>query len=121
MLPSAGYIAEQMEHFDARSIFISRMQLRNHIATEMKDRLIKIFLDLTNDSSDANAEFAGRRALKNCCLGYLLELQDSETFDLCLDQLRNSNNMTDEIAALSGLANFDCPQRIIALDYFYEK
>ncbi len=121
VLPSASYIAEQTEHFDAEFIFLARTQLRNCIATEMKNQLEAIFLDLSNDSEDVNPEFAGRRALKNCCLGYLLELQNPETFNLCLDQLQNSSNMTDEIAALSGLANFDCPQRIVALDFFYNK
>ena len=29
--------------------------------------------------------------------------------------------MTDEIAALTGLTNFDCPQRENAISHFYEK
>ena len=50
-----------------------------------------------------------------------MELQKEEIFEVALNQLRDSTNMTDEIAALSSLANFNCPQREVAISHFYEK
>ncbi|HLS85069.1 MAG TPA: aminopeptidase N C-terminal domain-containing protein, partial [Burkholderiales bacterium] len=65
-----------------------------------------------------DAASAGRRALKNLCLGYLAELGMTP---LCYEQFRAADNMTDAMAALGALANNECPERQPALDAFYEK
>jgi aminopeptidase N len=51
----------------------------------------------------------------------MMELQKPEVQELCLNQMKNSNNMTDCIAALGALANTECPQRYTALEWFYKK
>jgi aminopeptidase N len=51
----------------------------------------------------------------------MMELQKSEVQNLCLNQLQNSNNMTDCMAALGALANSESPQRHTALEWFYDK
>src|SRR5260221_10097766 len=40
---------------------------------------------------------------------------------LCMKQFEAADNMTDALAALSMLANCDCPERTRALDAFYGK
>jgi aminopeptidase N len=65
-----------------------------------------------------DAASAGKRALRNLCLGYLGELGMSA---LAYEQFRRADNMTDAMAALACLANLDCPERQAALDAFYEK
>ncbi|MGB7541825.1 MAG: aminopeptidase N C-terminal domain-containing protein [Burkholderiales bacterium] len=69
----------------------------------------------------ADAQSAGRRALRNQCLGYLMELDDPALRALASGQLHGADNMTDAIAALGALANCDCPERAPALDAFYAK
>lgn len=63
----------------------------------------------------------GKRSLKNVCLGYLCRTEDEEAIALCEQQFKTATNMTDEFAALTMLANIDCPQRLDALASFYEK
>jgi len=122
VLPSASYLAEQTDTFDAESIFQARMRLRFFIATVLKSELESVLLSKNSvDTHDMGPVSAGKRALNNTCLGYLLELKNQEIFELCLQQLNDSRNMTDEIAALSGLSNFDCPQRITGINRFYTK
>jgi aminopeptidase N len=65
-----------------------------------------------------DAASAGRRALRNLCLGYLGELGLSA---LAEAQFRSADNMTEAMAALGVLANLDCPERQGALDAFYAK
>ena len=114
--------AEQTETFDANSIFLARTRLRKFVGSALQGEMTNILLETNgNDPHDLGSESARRRALKNTCLGFLLELENEETFEICLEQLRKGGNMTDEIAALSGLTNFKCPQRDIAIDFFYEK
>jgi aminopeptidase N len=60
----------------------------------------------------------GARSLRNACLGYLAELGDTA---LAYEQFRIADNMTDSMAALGCLAQFDCPERAPALEAFYKK
>ena len=67
---------------------------------------------------------AGRRALRNVCLGYLLELDTPAVRQLALAQFRSADNMTDQFAALAALANVNagtCPERDTALGEFYAR
>jgi len=50
-----------------------------------------------------------------------MELDDPETRALCVKQLRDADNMTDALSALTALTNCDCPERKPALDAFYTK
>jgi aminopeptidase N len=63
----------------------------------------------------------GRRALRNLCLAFSMDLADEPARRLCRAQLESAENMTDAMAALTALANSDCPERRPALDAFYEK
>jgi len=51
-------------------------------------------------------------------LNYLGELGLS---GLAYEQFKSADNMTDSMAALSVLANLDCPERTMALDGFYAR
>ena len=60
----------------------------------------------------------GRRALRNTALGYLTELGDCAT---AYRQFQHADNMTDAQAAVSALAQIDCPERGKALEEFYAR
>src|SRR5262249_22984225 len=68
-----------------------------------------------------DAESAGRRALRNAALGYLMETDEPEVRALCLEQFENAGNMTDSFPALARLANCDRPERAPALDAVYRR
>ena len=68
-----------------------------------------------------DAQAAGKRSLRNLCLGYLMELDDRASRDLAFAQFEGADNMTDAMAALGALANCDCAERAQALDAFYAK
>jgi aminopeptidase N len=65
-----------------------------------------------------DASSSGKRSLKNLCLGYLGEIGMSA---LAYKQFKGADNMTDAMAALTTLANLDCPERRSALQAFYDK
>jgi aminopeptidase N len=67
---------------------------------------------------DALHAAIGRRALRNQCLGYLAELGEAK---LAYEQFRGADNMTDAMAALTWLAQLDCPERERALEEFYAR
>ena len=54
----------------------------------------------------------------NLALGLLMQLDEPEIRALCLNQFQSSDNMTDRMAALRTLAQWDCPERRTALEAF---
>ncbi len=121
-LPSEAYLAEQMSLAEPEVLHAIRVELRRRIATSLRESLLRNYhAQTTTGPFSPDAQSAGKRALRNACLGYLMELDELEPRALAMRQFETADNMTDAIAALSALANTDCPERVIALQSFYEK
>jgi aminopeptidase N len=118
-LPGEAFLAEQMEVVDPDRLHASRNALRRELAGGLKSDLLKTYDKLKGKGPySPDAASAGRRALRNLCLGYLAELGMA---GLAYQQFGTADNMTDAMAALGTLANLDCPERQQALDAFYAK
>ena len=121
-LPSEGYIAEQMDEIDPDAIHSVRRGLRRHIAGALKSELLNAYKTSTAPQPySPDARSAGLRALRNLCLGYLMELNDTQMQALCATQFDAADNMTDSMAALTALANAEGGAREGALKKFYDK
>ncbi len=121
-LPAAGYIAEQMEEVDADAIYSARLALRQHLAAHFEHEWRRLYMgNVVAGPYSPDPVSAGRRSLRNLALGFLMELETPEIQSLALTQLKDADNMTDAMAALSALANSDCAERIEALRWFYDK
>jgi aminopeptidase N len=89
------------------------------IARALKDDLQRVYSALKGEGPySPDPASTGKRSLRNLALGYLGELGMSA---MAYEQFRTADNMTDSMAALSTLANLDCPERQPALDAFYAK
>src|SRR5205809_1020133 len=118
-LPPEAFLAEQMQVVDPDLLHSCRNELRLALAQGLKAELLSKYENLrVAGAYSPDAVSAGKRALRNLCLGFLSELGMS---GLAYGQLQQADNMTDAIAALASLANLDCPERQPALDAFYEK
>jgi aminopeptidase N len=121
-LPSEGFLAEQMTVVDPDAIQRVRIELRRQLACALRAELLDAYETHRRPgpySPDAAA--AGARALRNTCLSYLVEIDDPQTRALAVRQFEQADNMTDALAGLSALAQFDCPERASALAQFYER
>jgi aminopeptidase N len=121
-LPPEVYIGEQRSVIDPDAIHQVRQALRRHLAERLKGELQNTYdaYQVIGPYSPG-AKPAGRRSLRNLCLAYLMELNEPEERRLCSEQLQQAGNMTDALAALTSLANCDCPERLPALAAFYDK
>jgi aminopeptidase N len=118
-LPAESFLAEQVEVVDPDALHASRNRLRAEIAGALKADLVRKFEELKSKGAySPDAVSTGRRSLRNLALGYLGELGMSA---MAYEQFKAADNMTDSMAALSTLANLDCPERQPALDAFYAK
>jgi aminopeptidase N len=118
-LPAESFLAEQMPVVDPDRLHESRNALRRALARALKEDLSRLYFALFSGKPySPDARSMGERTLRNVCLAYLGELGES---GLAHEQFRRADNMTDTMAALAVLANFDWPQREPALAAFYEK
>jgi aminopeptidase N len=121
-LPGATYIAEQMDEVDPDAILQARTALRRHLAASLASEFeAACAAHAPAGPYSPDPVSAGRRALRNLALGYLMELETPDIRARCLAQLRDADNMTDSMAALVALANCDCPERTVGLDWFYAR
>ena len=121
-LPFEIYIAEKMPVIDPGIVHQVRLAMRQFLAERLQTALRKTYdACAVVGSYSPDAKSAGRRALRNLCLAYLMELDDADVRRLCVRQLEQADNMTDALAALTALANCDCQEREPALAQFYTK
>jgi len=121
-LPSETFLAEQMDVVDPDALHASRNALRHTLAFQFKDLFLETYRKLKIESAySPNAAASGKRALRNLALSYLMELETPDLVALCYEQYGQSDNMTEQFAALASLANSSAPQRAIALESFYGK
>jgi len=118
-LPAESFLAEQVEVVDPDALHEARNRLRRELAAALRDDLLERYQALKSDGAySPDAAAMGRRALRNLCLGYLVELGEPQLADA---QFRAADNMTDTMAALTALANVDCAERLPALEAFYAR
>src|SRR5690606_13198546 len=123
LLPSEQTLAQILgQDVDVDAIHAARERLRASIAAQAKDALLSAYhrMEVTGPYRP-DADHAGRRALRNACLGYLAAAPGREGVALAAAQFRDADNMTDSIAALSVLSNIDCPERKEALAAFHDR
>src|SRR5258706_46211 len=118
-LPPESFLAEQLEVVEPDALHASRNYLRKVLATELEAPFRAAYDRLkVQGPYSPDAASMGARSLRNACLGYLAELGDSA---LAHEQFRGADNMTDSMAALTWLAQLDCPERDPVLAAFYKK
>jgi len=121
-LPGEATLAEMLDTVDPDALHAARNALRRHLAEALRAELAGIYAALApNAPYRPDADEAGRRALRNLCLGYLLELNDESGRQLAVQQFRSADNMTDQFAALAIMAQTDCPERQMLLEDFYRQ
>ena len=130
VLPAEAVLAEAMagagQIIDPEAIHCARVNLRRHLATQLRARFEAVWTALEPVEAYApDGAQLGRRALRNTCLGYLAESDaaylQASVLPRLLAQCTNGGNMTDVMAALSALANLDLPEREAALAAFYTR
>ena len=121
-LPSETFLAEQMEVVDPDALHASRNALRHALAFNLKDLFLETYRKQKIETPySPDAVSSGKRALRNLALSYLMELETPDIVALCYEQYGQSDNMTEQFAALVALANSSTQQRTIALDSFYSR
>jgi len=121
-LPTEKYLAELVPVVDPAAIHTARQFVVRTLATLFKDEFMAVRASSLSEGPYAPDDGrSGARRLANRCLAYLMSNGAQAEIDLCLEQYRRADNMTDTIGALIPLASCDCPERREILDDFYQR
>ncbi|WP_321392665.1 aminopeptidase N [Emcibacter sp.] len=121
-LPSEAVLGQMRTPVDVDGIHAAREFVRGQLAHALENDFRAIYTLCEDDGPfEFSSDAVGKRRLRNMALGYLMELGEDDIGKLAIKQFMNADNMTNEIAALSVLANSDSPAREGALGTFYDK
>jgi len=121
-LPSESFLADQMEVVDVEAIHAARNFARGFIGTALAAELTATYERLTDRSSfSVDGAAIGRRAMRNVALAYLAIASGESGILRAKAQFDRDANMTDVLAALGVLSEFEHPARAEALAKFYER
>ena len=121
-LPGEATLAEQMEVVDPEVLHAARNGLARALAIGLEDDLVRTYERLAPVGAyRCDTTEASRRRLRNLCLGYLNELDVPTYRALAVRQFGSADNMTDQFAALSVLANSTGEEGEKALAAFYQR
>jgi aminopeptidase N len=121
--PSETDIAREIgRDVDPDAVLAARKKLRSAIGARLGPALTNTYACMTTPGPyRPDAASAGRRALRNTCLGLLSATETGEAIARARAQYEKADNMTDRMAALETLAQIDRPERAAAIEDFYNR
>jgi len=123
-LPAERILLERTAPMDPQAAARARAELRGVLGAELAESWLRVYQACAPERQEyrPDALQAGRRALKNLALSYLMAGAHPQAPKLALDQYYEASNMTDRMGGLSALVNFsDTPAATQALGHFYEQ
>ncbi len=122
VLPSVTTLVERMAVCDYDAAFTARKSMAAALAERHEETLCDLHERLRDDGEyRIDPGTIGRRSLRNAALGYLMRLERDAYFQIASQQCRTGRNMTDEMAALNMLCQWDRPDSRESVDAFYAK
>jgi aminopeptidase N len=109
-LPAESFIAEQRAMVDPDAIRAARQFIRRELGERLAaDWHAAYAANATPGEYSALPAVAGKRALRNLALTYLVDSGAADALELARRQLEEATNMTDRQAALAAIVNSSAP------------
>ncbi len=121
-LPAETYLHEQCDRVNPLIIHSSKKQFQSTLAKSLKKSWQETYEKYqTDEPYQANAQQAGKRALKNFALQMLIADDLEFGSALAEQQFKTCHNMTDRLAALTALVHHASLHAAPCLEIFYEQ
>lgn len=122
-LPTVAFLMEQQQPAYVHALYTAREFVKVSLAKALENQFAAVYKQNLSDEEYSPAPDAmARRSLKNLCLQYLMETDNSEYVGWAQLQFTSADNMTDQNSALLALVNG--PDQLAAqsaLNDFYEQ
>src|SRR5262249_32650279 len=120
--PSESELALATTPPDPEAIHAARIALIRAVAEKHRTLIEALYRKLGRDAPfAADADSAGRRALRNVLLRYLTAADDEDAATLADTHYRSATNMTDMIAGLSALSRMASSKSDAAFAHFHDR
>jgi aminopeptidase N len=111
-LPDEGFIGEQRAVVDPEAVRAARRAMMGELGRRLADDWQRAYADHATPGSYSPAPGpAGRRALRNLALAYLVEANVPGAVELAERHLADASNMTDRQAALAAILASASPRK----------
>lgn len=121
-LPAETYLAQFLQPIDVENIHRSREFAKKQLAIGLEQQFVALYHHfLDSKVYDYDTESMGKRSVKNTALLYLMLTAKEIYADLCYEQFKAADNMTDVMGAMVALNNYSGEQRNQVLREFYKK
>jgi len=122
VLPAENYLAEKMAVVDVDAIHQAREFIKQQLATKFEQQLSDLYaVNHQGETGELVAEAMGRRKIKNVCLDYLSQLENTQSYQRANEQFDTAKTMTDQITALAAIVNSQNPEKESYLQQFYQQ
>jgi aminopeptidase N len=120
--PSFSYLAELVEPIDVPALVEARQAVVQEIAMYLAIPLKSAYnIGCQANASALDANNMGLRALKNSCLGLLVQTGHLDDYNLAQQQFQQAQTMTETMGALVALNQKDTTLRHQLLEDFYQQ
>ncbi|EEO28066.2 aminopeptidase N [Oxalobacter paraformigenes] len=125
-LPGEMMIAEKTDEIDPAATHRARQFMRRTLAENLEKEWLNAWQEnRTEGAYRPTPQDAGKRALKNLALSYLLLLDKPAYGRMAIDQYHTADNMSDRLAALTSLVHSGwtdkLPEAKALPDHFYRE
>ncbi len=122
VLPGESFLADQMNVVDVDAIHAARDFTRGEIGRGLRGEFAALYDRLAMPGAfRTDGDAFGKRALRNVSLAYLTLAEGPAGIARAKAQFDAQANMTDVLAALGVLGEYDTPERAEAFAAFYER
>jgi aminopeptidase N len=121
--PGFEEVAARLTHVDVGAVEAARDAWRRQLGIGLFDAALSTYQTLWGKEENAlhGAAYAQRK-LRNVCLWLMMKADDAKTLDICQQQFKASQTMTDQIASFALLVNGSNQSAAKqAIDHFYSQ
>jgi aminopeptidase N len=121
LLPSEGFIGDQMLVVDPDGIHAAREALRGALGRSLEPEWRAAYARAQANRYEYSPAAKGARRLRTVALGYIAAAAPEDGAAIAFRQFADADNMTDRQGALGVLVNGDAPEREQALAMFHQR
>ncbi len=121
LLPSEGFIGDQMPVVDPVAIHKAREALRRDLGQALEEEWRDAYERTKANRFELSPQAKGARRLRSIALGFIMASGASDAPEIALRQFMDADNMTDRMGAFGTLANSMASERDVALAAFYDR
>ncbi|GBF49266.1 membrane alanyl aminopeptidase [Leptospira ryugenii] len=121
--PGLTILADELKVYAFEEIHEIRHKMLQEISSTLRPDLFSVYKENLGSMSSQDRENIGKRRLKNMALSFLFYLPQAkdEVISIALEQQKQANHMSDEIAVLRAFCESSYREKETSIQLFYNK